>query len=165
MTNAYDAEAWHELYLMLGGSLAALAGLLFVAISIQIGIIGEESHWRTRAYGNTFALVGLLIEAAFVLMPQDRVWLGAEVAAANLFLFFFVPVRAFIHLSRLGADIPKLRLVAGMIAWLVGAFAGASLIAGAGGGMYLLTASCLGLIWLCVLNAWSFMTVGRTAAK
>lgn len=34
MTSAYSPEAWHELYIMLGGSLAALAGLLFVAMSI-----------------------------------------------------------------------------------------------------------------------------------
>ncbi len=159
MTNAYDPEAWHELYLMLGGALAALAGLLFVAISIQIAVIREAPHWRTRAFGNTFALVGLLIEASFVLMPQDRVLLGAEILIANLFLLFFVPVRAFVELARLGAEIPRLRLISGMAAWALGALGGVSLIAGFGGGMYLVTLSCLSLIWLGILNAWSFITV------
>jgi modulator of FtsH protease len=164
MINAYNPEEWRELYLMLGGALAALAGLLFVAMSIQIGVIREAPHWRIRAFGNTFALIGLLIEASFVLMPQDRVMMGAEILVANLFLLYFVPVRAFIHLSRLGADVPKLRLFSGMAAWSLGALAGASLMAGTGGGLYLVTASCLGLIWLCILNAWSFLTVAEPAS-
>ena len=163
MINAYEPERWHELYVMLGGSLAALAGLLFVAMSIQIGVIREAKHWRTRAFGNTFALIGLLIEAALVLVPQDRVALGIELIVANLFLLLFVPVRAFIHLARLKADMPRLRLVAGIVAWLLGALGGFSLIVEAGGGMYLVTASALALIWLGILNAWSFITVGEEA--
>jgi modulator of FtsH protease len=156
--NAYDPEKWRDLYIMLGGALAALAGLLFVAISIRIDVISKVPHWRTRAFGNTFALTGLLIQSCFVLIPQSRTWLGIEILLANLFLLCFVPVRAFVHLHRLGGQIPTLRLVCGMIAWLLGALGGASLIAEIGGGMYLVTASALSLIWLAILNAWSFMT-------
>ncbi len=39
MTNAYDPGGVARTLLMLGGSLAALAGLLFVAMSIQIAVI------------------------------------------------------------------------------------------------------------------------------
>jgi hypothetical protein len=159
MTNAYDPEAWREVYLMLGGALAALAGLLFVAISVRIDVIGKLPHWRVRAFGITFALIGLLIISALVMLPQDRLMLGIELIVANLFLLFFVPVRTFVHLSRLDPKIPTLRLVSGMIAWALGALGGASLIAGIGGGMYLVTISCLSLIWISILNAWSFITV------
>jgi hypothetical protein len=103
-------------------------------------------------------LIGLLIEASLVLAPQPRVALGAELIAVNLFLLVFLPVRLFVHLSRLKAKMPTARLVAGMAAWTLGAGGGASLIAEAGGGMYLVTLSCLGLIWICILNAWSLMT-------
>lgn len=159
MTSAYSPEAWHELYIMLGGSLAALAGLLFVAMSIQISVIRGILHWRIRAFGNTVALIGLLTEASLVLVPQDRILLGIEIVVLNLFLLLLVPVRAFVYLARINANIPTLRLVCGIIAWSVGALGGASLIAGVGGGMYLVTLSCLSLIWLGVLNAWSFITV------
>jgi modulator of FtsH protease len=159
MSNAYNPEAWHELYVMLGGSLAALAGLLFVAISIQIGVIREAAHWRTRAFGNTFTLIGLLIEAALVLAPQGRIALGVELAILNLFLLFFVPVRAYANLSKLDEGMPRIRLLAGLGLWLLGALGGVSLIAEAGGGMYLVTAASLGLVWIVVLNAWSFITV------
>jgi hypothetical protein len=158
MTSAYNPEAWHELFIMLGGSLAALTGLLFVAISIQISKIKKAPHWQIRAFGNIFALIGLLIEASLVLMPQNRVTLGTEIVIANLFLLFFIPVRLFVHLSRLDAKMPTRRLISGMIAWVLGAVGGAGLIAEIGGGMYLVTISCLCLIWICILNAWSLMT-------
>jgi len=158
MTNAYHPEAWRELFVMLGGSVAALTGLLFVATSIHIGYFKKAPHWELRAFVNTFVLIGLLIEASLVLAPQPRVALGAELIAVNLFLLVFLPVRLFVHLSRLKAKMPTARLVAGMAAWTLGAGGGASLIAEAGGGMYLVTLSCLGLIWICILNAWSLMT-------
>src|SRR5262245_31808756 len=159
MTNAYNPEAWHEVYMMLGGALAALAGLLFVAISVRIDVIGKAPHWRVRAFGITFALIGLLIISTLVMLPQERVMLGIELIIANLFLLFFSPVRTFVHLSRLDRKIPRHRLISGMISWALGALGGASLITGIGGGMYLVTISCLSLIWISVLNAWSFITV------
>ena len=36
MENAYHPEAWHELYVTMGGALAALTGLLFVATSLHV---------------------------------------------------------------------------------------------------------------------------------
>lgn len=165
MTHAYDPEAWREVYLMLGGALAALAGLLFVAISVRIDVIGKAPHWRVRAFGNIFALIGLLIISALVMLPQEPFLLGIELILANLFLLFFVPIRSFLHISRsTPAEVPLLRLALGTIGWGLGVAAGASLIVRAGGGMYLLTISCLGLIWISILNAWSFVTVDAPTA-
>lgn len=155
--NAYNPEAWHELFVMLGGSLAALAGLLFVAVSIQIVSIRRTPHWQVRASGNTIALVGLLLQASLILVPQSREALGAELIVANLLLLLVVPVRAIVLLSRYEQKMPALRLGAGIMAWALGAAGGASLIAQVGGGMYLVVLSCLSLICLAVLNAWSFM--------
>jgi len=158
MINSYNPEAWRELFMMLGGSVAALTGLLFVATSIHINNIRKTPHWRIRAFGNTFALISLLIEASLVLMPQNRVLLGAELIVTNLLVLFFIPVRIFVHLSRLDAKIPTVRLVSGMAAWALGAAGGAGLIVEIGGGMYLVVIAYLCLIWICILNAWSLMT-------
>jgi hypothetical protein len=49
MNQAYHIEAWREFYVMLGGSLAALTGLLFVATSLHIGELAKVPHWRIRA--------------------------------------------------------------------------------------------------------------------
>ncbi|WP_280821726.1 hypothetical protein [Pseudaminobacter soli (ex Li et al. 2025)] len=139
--------------------MAALAGLLFVALSIKIDVIRQVPRWRTRAFGNIFAFVGLLIESALVMMPQPSAWLALEIIVLNAFLLLFVPVRAVIDLWRQHDPIPLPRMLTGMALWSLGALGGFSLLIGAGGGMYLVAGAFLGLIWLGVLNAWSFITV------
>jgi hypothetical protein len=40
---AYDPETWHDLFLGAAGAAAALSGLIFVAVSINLrGIFAEE---------------------------------------------------------------------------------------------------------------------------
>lgn len=161
MGTAYEPEAWREVYLMLGGAVAALAGLLFVALSIKIDLIRDAAPWRTRAFGNVFTFVGLLIEATLIMMPQPLEVLAVELIVLNAFLLFFVPVRAIVDLHREHATIPTLRMTSGISAWALAGLGGASLLVGAGGGMYLVIIGYLSLIWIGVLNAWSFITVGQ----
>ncbi len=68
MPSAYHPEAWHELYVTLGGAIAALTGLLFVATSLHVEKIAVTPHWGRRAFTNTFALIGVLIECLLVLV-------------------------------------------------------------------------------------------------
>src|SRR3954453_14969856 len=93
MDSAYQPEAWKDFYVMIGGSIAALSGLLFVATSLHIAEIGKTPHFRVRAFGNTFLLVGQLINSALVLTPQPLMWLGVELALFNLFMFVLIQVR------------------------------------------------------------------------
>lgn len=156
MSNAYRPESWHELYILLGGAAAALTGLLFVATSLHVERIIATPHWRRRLLANTFSLTGVLIESILVTVPQPAQWLGYELVIGNLFLLAFLMaplIRSWIAVS----GVPPLRLVAGTLSWLVGAAGGAGLIFGAGGGMFLVTASCVILIWVCVWNAWSLL--------
>jgi modulator of FtsH protease len=157
MPNAYHPESWHELYVTLGGALAALTGLLFVATSLHVEKIAQTPHWARRLFTNTFALIGALIESILVLAPQPAAWLGYELVALNLFLLVFLMVPLIRSWLVSVKGLPPLRLFAGTAAWLVGAAGGAGLIAHQGGGMYLVTASCLMLIWVCVWNAWSLL--------
>ena len=75
---AYDLEVWHELYVMVGGAAGALAGLLFVAVSINLDrIIGEKGLPR-RAGEPLTIMVGLLILAVLLLVPQSLSALAIE---------------------------------------------------------------------------------------
>jgi hypothetical protein len=105
MHGAYRPEAWSDFYVMLGGSVAALTGLLFVATSLHIAEIGRTPHFRVRAFGNTFESVGLLINAALVLMPQPVMWLGVELTLFNTFLFLIIQVRFQLIWARAGARV------------------------------------------------------------
>ena len=162
MEAAYHAEGWRELYVMLGGSIAALTGLLFVATSLNVAKIGKVPHFRIRAFSNTFALVGQFINSALVLVPQPALWLGVELAAFSLFMMFFILVRLYLAWTRAKAKLPTARMLAGTLGWSLQILSGLSLIAHFGGGLFFNVAGCLIVIWVVVWNAFS-MTIARYA--
>jgi hypothetical protein len=142
---------------MVGGSVAALTGLLFVAFSLHPVEIGKRPHFRVRAFGNTFELVAQVISAALVLTPQPVAWLGAELALFNTFLFLVIQVRFHVSWARAGASVLLLRSALGALGGLLGMAGGASLIVRFGGGLYLSALGSLILIWVVVWNAFSMM--------
>jgi hypothetical protein len=46
-------DAWHDLYVMLGTSSAALVGLLFIATSMHLGEVVSNPGFRVRSYNQT----------------------------------------------------------------------------------------------------------------
>jgi hypothetical protein len=71
MERAYDPVQWHEVFVMIGGAAAALAGLLFVAASLHSDFLMRAPHWRLRVFNNTL-ITAMVIEAALILIPQDE---------------------------------------------------------------------------------------------
>jgi hypothetical protein len=157
MDTAYHPEAWKDLYVMLGGAIAALTGLLFVATSLHVAAIGKTPHFRIRAFGNTFTLVGHLINAALVLTPQPVSWLGIELAVFNTFLFFVVQVRFHVTWAKAGMQLLLLRSILGASGQLLSILGGVSLMLQFGGGLYLSALGTLLLTWVVVWNAFSMM--------
>lgn len=142
--------------------MAARAGLLFVAMSIQLAAIREAPHRRTRARGNMFARVALLIEAAFVLGPRDRVAPGIAILLLNA--FFVLLLRSYPRLSRpcaAGAGNPALAAGRRHGRQSIGRAGRRRPDRGSGAGLYLVTGSCLAVIWPGILHAWSFLTVAK----
>ena len=160
MERAYDPVAWHEVFVMLGGAAAALAGLLFVAASLHSDFLMRATHWRLRVFNNTLVITAMVIEAALILIPQDELILGWQLIVFNLFLLF-LPVRFLVYLMRNETEIRTLRAMYSIAAILMGLWGGISLILRFGGGMYFVLASMLLVIWLVILNAFSLMTVSH----
>ena len=82
-------DAWHDLYVMLGTSSAALIGLLFIATSIHLGEVVSNPGFRVRSYNQTLYLLTLLVEAVLILVPQPVPFLGAELMVLNLVGLWF----------------------------------------------------------------------------
>lgn len=164
MENAYDPAQWHEVFVMLGGAAAALAGLLFVAASLHSDFLMRAPHWRLRVFNNTLAITAMVIEATLTLIPQDQKILGVQLIVFNLFFIFFLPVRFLVHLIRNSTEIRIRRALYSIFALLLGVWGGVSLILQFGGGMYFVLASMLFVIWLVILNAFSLMTVSHESA-
>src|SRR6202046_3522250 len=73
---AYDAETWHDFFIAAAGATAALSGLIFVAVSINLrDILAEEKkigspYLTGRALESLVALLGVLAISLVGLDPS-----------------------------------------------------------------------------------------------
>ncbi|MCD2442888.1 hypothetical protein LQ757_11450 [Agromyces sp. SYSU K20354] len=78
-------EGWSEFNVAMLGATAALAGLLIVAMSVNIGEIMKTATLPSRAAAAIATLVVAIVATALGLVPGQPHWLyGAEVLAATL---------------------------------------------------------------------------------
>lgn len=162
MENGYRLELWHDAYVMLGSSSAALIGLLFIATSLHLEEIVKNPAYRVRAQNNTRYLLVTLIEAVLVLIPQSDFYLGGELIVLNL-LWMCLPVRNVYRFFYKDKQVSGrggwtiYRAIIFIFSFLLGAVGGAGVIAQQYWGMFLVTISYVTFIFTIVLNAWSIM--------
>jgi hypothetical protein len=160
--NADLIGAWHNLYVMLGTSSAALIGLLFVATSIHLGDVVSNPGFRVRSYNQTLYLLTLLVAAVLILVPQPIPFLGAELLVLNLVGLWF-PISTsytFIYKHRNDSHrggMKMSRAIPFSVAYLLGIAGGIALIRGSHWGMYIVTVSYTTLLVTVVLGTWSIM--------
>ncbi|HEV2727829.1 MAG TPA: hypothetical protein VGV34_06015, partial [Solirubrobacterales bacterium] len=88
---AYDPSEWSDLFVATAGASAALAGLLFVAVSVNVDRILAVKGLPERGLETIVLLVGVLLVSIVALIPgQGEVALGLELVALGLALGFFV---------------------------------------------------------------------------
>jgi modulator of FtsH protease len=153
---AYDASAWSDLFVASAGATAALSGLVFVAVSINIERILENEGVPDFALVTLLLLLGVLMASLLGLIPgQSTEALGLELLGAGLAWGLLIGNR--MRASVPGAGAPRylasrviLPLI-GIVPLLVGAL---SLIAGSGGGLYWVIAGFIATIFAAVAGAW-----------
>ncbi len=152
---AYDPSEWSEFFLAAAGAAAALAGLVFVAISINIDRILSLRGVAERALETVLALLGVVLASLIVLMPAlSETALGILLLVQALLLIGVAaqvnrqgagPKQGEEHLSR------HLMWTLASVPVLIG---GISLLVEAGGGLYWIGAGVLLGILSGVMNAW-----------
>src|SRR5277367_1772056 len=75
---------WKSFFETCAGAAAALAGLIFVALSVNIAQILKFEHLPARAAAAMGALMLILTASLAVLAPQPPAWLGSEVLGLTL---------------------------------------------------------------------------------
>jgi len=153
--------SWGELYVMLGSASAALIGLLFVAASLHLHQLVSDTVYRLRAQYTALLLVGTLVQAAIVLAPQPRNFLGAELLLANLWGIAVPIYLLFKAVSIKKADrrggFSHYRALFFIIGYLFGIVGSVTPIQGATWGMYLVTVSYVHIVIATIWNAWMIM--------
>jgi hypothetical protein len=155
---SYDPSAWHDFGVAAAGASAALAGLVFVAVSINLDRILAYPWLPGRVAETVVLLVAVLVESLLLLAPaQSRVALGLEmltIAGAAWAVVTATHVRLGGHRGRPTPEHRGTRIVAGQLASLPALIAGASLLVHAGGGLYWMLAGMTLSVLAAVLNAW-----------
>jgi hypothetical protein len=176
---AYDPAAWGSFFTVVVTAAAALTGLLFVAVSINLskivpvqkgddgavarkaddGAAGDDDHGvlAARAAETLSSLLLVVVTGALTFVPQVTRLLGLElILVAGPMLA--VTTRTQLRHWRQNRDQPLYWTVSRMSTTAVGTvpatWAGISLAAHWGGGLYWLAAAALAGIVGAVLNAW-----------
>ena len=85
----YMPELWNSFFLMVGGGVAALTGLVFVALSIALSLnledMTEDATHKYRSINTLAGLTAIFVSCGLVLLPgQDHRAIGAALAALGL---------------------------------------------------------------------------------
>ena len=159
MSAAYAPEQWHDLFVAVAGASAALAGLLFVAVSINVDrILKYEGLPERGIEALAMLLAPLIVSIAGLLPGQGHVALGIELLAISAAL---VAVMLRLPVARqlpAGIETPphyvlnrQVVRLSGTVLLVIGSLAE---IFAVGGGLYWIAAGIVVLILGAVINAW-----------
>jgi hypothetical protein len=123
----YDATLWHELFVASAGAAAALAGLVFVAVSINVERIPAMHGVPERALQTILLLVAVVVISIVGLVPQSTQLLAIEVLVLAVLLCFAigVPTRGAFATSATGCGWPPEPLPSCPAAWSTSSVASA----------------------------------------
>jgi hypothetical protein len=154
--SAYSAAAWHDFFMAAVGASAAVLGLLFVSLSINVQTILKYPYLPGRAAATLGILLVVLVVCFFGLAPNEGTkTLGWETIAVTLLSAGQIVWTSF-HRRRSGDR----------IAWTIGSLAqllvpilaifggGVSLLAGGGGGIYWILVGTALVFIAASINAW-----------
>jgi hypothetical protein len=160
----YQPELWQNYFVAQAGAAAALAGLVFVAVSLNLKIILRYPHLPGRVGQALISLVQLLLAAMVVLVPhQSSQAAGAELLILGMAVLALLLAMQWRGVQRLQARrsvsgqarLLKAQIITtSQLVSLPTAIAGATLLAKAGGGLAWLVPGTLLALIVALADAW-----------
>lgn len=153
---------WTNFFIAAASASAALAGLVIVAISVNVARILEFPHLPARSAATVGRLILILVSSMAALIPQPNHPLGVEIAVFTL-AAWWLEIRSNRRGFRARAEIRRPRFesllesVLGeiqMLPFLLGAIL---LIANRPSGYYCIAAGVIAIFVFSTLNVWIFL--------
>ncbi len=154
--NTALTAGWENFFVAEVGAAAALTGLLFVAVSINLARILAIEHLPDRAGETLIVFGGALVVATFGLVPaQSHVALGCEIGATGFVVWLstvrtqwrayrYVEARQWLARRVIGTQVATVPFVVG----------GALLVGGSRSALYWVVAGMLASFASGIQNAW-----------
>jgi cation transport ATPase len=156
-----NIEQWSNFFVMVGGGAAALAGLVFIAMSINLPIINRDATHKNRAIATLTGFTAVFMVCAFALIGnQTYRWLGVEwliLALVPAITYIRVYVRATkTGLSSVGLSIG--RFIMGTSCYAAQIVGSVMLIFGHAAGLYIASAAMVLSFAFFISAAWLLIT-------
>ena len=155
--SGFNIDAWHDFFTAQAAAGAALAGLVFVSISINLNRLLAATAVQGRAVEALLLLTSLLIVGLLALIPdQGESALGIEFIVYG-FVLTIALIRSSVGIANTG-NATRLqhlfRVFLGLLASLPIVIAGISLMSGDGGGLYWIAGASIAAIVAGMIGAW-----------
>jgi hypothetical protein len=154
-------DQWNNFFLMVGGGAAALAGLIFVAISINPERIVRNTTHKNRAINMLSGFSAIFMACGLALLGDQSLpalgleWLLLWVVATFIFVRgYVVAIRS--GMSSIGLNAP--RLAGGTICYLAEVAGAIFLIFGQSAGLYIAAVATIVLFGFLISGAWLLIT-------
>ncbi|MGD0864332.1 MAG: hypothetical protein ABSA49_02125 [Rhizomicrobium sp.] len=161
--SAGDILAWHDFFAVVAQIGATLAGLLFVGLTISLEHLLQARGYLSRAFAALFLQFEILLIGLFGLVPAQPQWaFGIELIVLGAALFAAIETfsRNFPEDDQsdvLGTKpLRILREILNAASTLLPVAAGATLIAGWRGALYLLIPAIVACVYMSIGYAWVF---------
>jgi hypothetical protein len=154
-------DQWNNFFIMVGGGAAALAGLVFIAMSINLSIITRDATHKNRAIATMTGFTAVFMICALALIGnQNYQWVGVEWLTVSL-----VPtvtyIRVYIRARETGKSSVGLsvgRFIAGTSCYVAQIIGSVLLILGYVAGLYLASVAMVLSFAFFISGAWLLIT-------
>jgi hypothetical protein len=153
----YRPDQWHDFFITVGGASAALTGLVFVAISLNLSVISQDATHRYRAVGTLVGFTAIFVICGLGAMGgQDHravglEWLVVATLAGVVYVYGYVQA---IRRGESAVGLRSPRLASGTALHVVEMVGAALLLSGYIAGLYLAAISMITLLAFMISGAW-----------
>jgi modulator of FtsH protease len=158
----YRPAEWHDFFVMVGGAVAVLTGLVFVALSLNLGVLLRDALHRARSIGTLTNFGAIFVMSAVALMGDQShvsigiVWLLVSIGGG------FVYDRPWPTTRRVSpSTLTTVRFITGSVLYLGLVVGSVLLLSGAIAGLYVAASSMILLAVYSVTGAWLLVVGAR----